>query len=737
MKSKKIKAPLSLAKALEYIGKPIFLLFTVCLVTVLAIYQLIKKSIHNLTLRKSKKNKNKKIVKTKKVKSLSLPHLSIPKLTLPKIRPLFIIGGTTSLLLVASFYYFILKDLPSPSLLKANLPALSTKILDRNGTLLYQIYKDENRSLITLSELPTNITNATLAAEDKNFYNHPGIDFSGIARAIVNNFSCTFNLEPCTSSLQGGSTITQQLIKNTLLSSERTITRKLKEVVLALRTESMFTKDEILEMYLNQVPYGGTAYGIEEASRQYLGKSVKDTTLAEAAFLTGLPVSPTTLSPFGTTPYLSKVRQHQVLERMVQLNMITENEKLEAVSEPLNLSASSSQILAPHFVMYVRSLLAKQFGESTLSRGGLTVTTTLDINLQNKMQQEINVELAKLNNLNVNNGAGLIISPKNGEILAMVGSRNFFDTTHDGQVNIILSERQPGSSIKPLTYALAFMRGMSPSSTIEDAPICFRQAGTSDYCPKNYDGNFHGKVTLKTALGSSYNIPAIKLLNSLGVENLVELARSMGINTWNDPSRFGLALTLGGGEVTMLDLSQAYSVFANNGTKVPLNPILRVQDASGNQLSVLGIQESSQVIPETVAFQINQTLSDNNARSPAFGFNSVLNIKNKTVAVKTGTTNNLRDNWTIGYTPDYLVATWVGNNDNSPMSSVVSGITGASPIWSRTMQSLLDGRADSPFTKPDSIVRARASCESKHYEYFIRGQEPKLNCDSTETGKVL
>jgi membrane peptidoglycan carboxypeptidase len=422
---------------------------------------------------------------------------------------------------------------------------------------------------------------------------------------------------------------------------------------------------------------------------------------------------------------------------MVQLNMITEDEKVKAVSESINLNPSSSQILAPHFVMYVRSLLAKEYGESTLSRGGLTVTTTLDLNLQNKLQQEINAELTKLKNLNVNNGAGLIISPKNGEILAMVGSRNFFDITSDGQVNITLSERQPGSSIKPLTYALAFMRGMNPSSTIDDAPICFRQQGSKDYCPKNYDGGYHGKVTLKTALGSSYNIPAIKLLNSLGVDNLVELARSMGISTWSDPSRFGLALTLGGGEVTMLDLSQAYSVFANNGTKVPLNPILKVQDASGNQLSLSQPSETTQVIPETVAFQINQTLSDNNARSPAFGFNSVLNIKNKTVAVKTGTTNNLRDNWTIGYTPDYLVATWVGNNDNSPMSSVVSGITGASPIWSRTMQSLLDGRSDTPFKKPDTIVRARASCESKHYEYFIKGQEPKLNCESLEAGKIL
>lgn len=721
---------LSLVKVLIYLGKPIFLMFTVSLIFTLTISQLINKSIHNLLLKTKAKFKRKK--KNKKNSIRPSLHFKIPRL-----RPLFIIGATTGLFLSLSFYYLILKDLPSPSELKSNPPALSTKILDRNGVLLYQIYKDENRSLIKLEQLPKYIIDATLAAEDKNFYTHIGIDPSGILRALRNNITCYFSPNACTSSLQGGSTITQQLIKNTLLTPERTLSRKLKEVVLALKTERMYTKNEILEMYLNQVPYGGTAYGIEEASKEYLGKSVKDTTLAEAAFLTGLPVSPTTLSPYGTTPYLSKIRQHQVLERMVQLGMITENEKLAATEASLNLNASSNQILAPHFVMYVRSLLASQLGETLLDRGGLTVTTTLDLSMQENLQNEINKELDNLKNLNVSNGAGLIINPKSGEILAMVGSRNFFDTKHDGQVNIVLSERQPGSSIKPLTYALAFMNGLSPSSTIDDAPICFRQTGSPDYCPKNYDGNFHGKVTLKTALGSSYNIPAIKLLNSLGVNNLVELARSMGITTWRDSSRYGLALTLGGGEVKMIDLAQAYSVFANGGILTPLNPILEIKDASGQSLKLNNTKLTRQVIPETVAFQINQTLSDNNARSPAFGYNSVLNIKNKTVAVKTGTTNNLRDNWTIGYTPEFLVATWVGNNNNSPMSQVVSGITGASPIWSRTMQNLLKERADLPFSKPETIVRARASCESKYYDFFIKGQEPKLNCENIEAGKIL
>lgn len=716
---------LSSSKILEYLGKPILIIIKSSLTILLRLTSLVKKILKKAKKRRYQKTKqriNRKVQKQNKRFRLS---------------PLFIFGLLTGVTIATTFYVYVLRDLPSPTILTTALPALSTKILDRNGILLYQIYKDENRSLVKLAELPTTLINATLAAEDKNFYHHPGIDPGGIIRAIVNNISCTFNFEPCTSSLQGGSTITQQLVKNTLLTSERTITRKLKEAVLAIAVEQTYSKEEILEMYFNQVPYGGTAYGVQEASRQYFGKNIQEVSLAEAAFLAGLPVSPTTLSPFGTTPYLAKIRQQQVLESMVALNLISENDKIGAVTEPLNLKANTGTILAPHFVMYVRSILSNALGETSLNRGGLTVTTTLDVNLQNTLQNEINLELEKLKSLNVTNGAGLIINPKTGEILAMVGSRNFFDTKNDGQVNITLAARQPGSSIKPLTYALAFMHGLSPSSTIDDSPICFRQTGSPDYCPKNYDGSFHGKVTLKTALGSSYNVPAIKLLNSLGVDNLVELARSMGITTWNDSTRFGLALTLGGGEVTMLDLSQAYSVFANNGIMTPINPILKIQDATGQSLKLKEAKSSTQVIPETVAFQINQTLSDNSARSPAFGYNSVLNIKNKTVAVKTGTTNNLRDNWTIGYTPDYLVATWVGNNDNSPMSRVVSGITGASPIWSRTMQSLLSEKEDQPFTKPDAIVRARASCDNKHYDYFIRGQEPRLNCETPETGQIL
>jgi len=703
------KSPLSVTKVLELLGKPLFFLFTII---TLLLYSL----LHTLSI---------SLLSVRKVR---LPSLHLPSIHI-KLNYSLCIGSFSALFLCTLFYLLILKDLPSVRLLSDSPPALTTKIYDRSGTLLYQIYKDENRSLVKLSDLPPHLIQATIAAEDKNFYHHFGIDPLGILRAATNNLTL--------GTTQGGSTLTQQLIKNTLLTPEKTFSRKLKELILSLLAEAHYSKEEILEMYFNQVPYGGTAYGIEQAAHSYLGKPAHDLTLAESAFLAGLPVSPTTLSPFGTTPYLAQIRQQQVLESMVKLNMITENEKVQAVNTPIHLISSNTQIRAPHFVMFVRDLLVKEYGEGIVSRGGLQVTTTLDLSIQEILQNQVTTELEKLSHLNVQNGAGMVVNPATGEILAMVGSRNFFDTSRDGQVNVTLQPRQPGSSIKPLTYTLAFMKGLSPSSTIDDSPICFKSQGSPDYCPKNYDGKFHGSVNLKTALASSYNIPAIKLLNSLGILNLIELARSMGITTWNDPSRFGLSLTLGGGEVKMYDLVQAYSVFANNGYKIQLNSILEVKDSNNNILPTTHDPlPKVQVIPESIAFQINSVLSDNFARSPAFGFNSVLNIKNHTVAVKTGTTNNLRDNWTIGYTPSYLVATWVGNNDNSSMSSVASGITGASPIWSRTITELLKEQPNSPFPQPSTIVKALVSCEPKRYDYFVKGTEPKIDC-SLPPGQIL
>ena len=761
------KSQLSLTKVLELIGKPTFFLFTISVVGVVTYLHLLKLFVQQLfgfvtQLNQGIQTQSSQIINIWRVRRSVPLRKSWPTAKMfsrtPinfRVRPGQTLWVLLPCILGGLFYWYILRGLPSVSLLANSTPALTTKIYDRHGTLLYQIYKDENRSLIKLADLPPHLINATIAAEDKNFYHHFGIDPLGIIRAAYNNFvNCLHPLKNTgvgrklgfkNCSPEGGSTLTQQLIKNTLLTPEKTLVRKLKEVVLSLQTETTYDKNTILEMYFNQVPYGGTAYGIEEAAQQYLGKSAKDLTLSESAFLAGLPIAPTILSPFGTQPYLAQVRQQQVLENMVKLGMITENEKVKSIATPLHLSSHNTQIRAPHFVMYVRDLLVKEFGETVVTRGGLTVTTTLDLNTQEILQNEIRTELMKLDKLNVKNGAGLVISPPTGQILAMVGSVDFFDTQNDGQVNVTLQKRQPGSSIKPITYSLAFLRGLSPSSIIEDSPVCFQQKGSPDYCPKNYDGRFHGKVTLKTALASSYNVPAVKLLKSLGVKNMVDLARSLGITTWEDSSRFGLSLTLGGGEVTMLDLASVYSVFANNGTKVPLTPIISVHGPTGSDLEGSAQPERSEgrsdpkeveVLSPAITFQINQILSDKVARAPAFGLNSILNIANHSVAVKTGTTNSLRDNWTFGYTPTLLVATWVGNNDNSPMSSVASGITGASPIWSRTISQLLQNEPLVPFTQPENIIKAKASCENNNYDYFIRGTEPKLDCNKPP-GQIL
>ena len=738
MRRKAKTKSLSFTKVLELIGKPAFFLFTIVVVSLATFLQLIK--FPSLKLPNPKPRKRKASVWRTFLKRNS--WLQAKKGSPAGDRR--VLMGTLLVFIFIFFafniYYFILRDLPSITLLTDSPPSLSTKIYDRSGELLYQIYKDENRSLIKLDQLPKYLKDATLAAEDKNFYHHFGVDPLGIIRATFNNLT--------KGTTQGGSTITQQLVKNTLLSPEKTFIRKIKELILSLQAESAYTKDQILEMYLNQVGYGGTAYGIEEAARQYFGKSARDLTLAESAMLAGLPISPTILSPFGTNPYLGKIRQQQVLESMVATNTITEDEKVSALATPLVFHPQGISIRAPHFVMYVKDLLVKEYGEAVVARGGLSVTTTLDLNLQNTLQTEINQELSTLTKLHVQNGAGLILDPKTGEVLAMVGSRNFFDSEHDGQVNITLQSRQPGSSIKPITYALALSSGATPSTTIDDTPICFTLTGQPNYCPKNYDGRFHGKVTLRTALASSYNIPAIKLLNTYGLPNMITLARNLGITTWDDPTRFGLSLTLGGGEITMLDLASVYSVFARGGTKVPLTSILSVKDSQGSDLvwevsstgdlakgqvgtpkvggdSPRGVQ----VLSPSVAYQINSILSDSGARAPAFGYSSVLNLPGKNVAVKTGTTNDLRDNWTFGYTQDYLVATWVGNNDNSSMSSVASGITGASPIWARTMKSLVKDHPPLPFSVPSNMIAVNLSCTEKpRYEYFVKGTAPKINC---------
>lgn len=646
------------------------------------------------------------------------------------------------------FYYYILKDLPQVTELSTIKPDLTTKIYDRNGILLYKIYKNENRSLVPLAEIPNHVIQATIAIEDQNFYQHPGFSIRGISRAFRSNLQ--------NESLQGGSTITQQLVKNTLLSPERTWERKVKEVVLSFIAEFYYSKDEILSMYLNQVPYGGSAYGVEEASQMYFGKSVRELDLAEAAFIAGLPASPTKYSPYGSNPEAAHVRQRQVIRRMVEDGYITNSMATEALSEEIAVVPLQSTILAPHFVMYVRDLLSEMYGSHMVENGGLEVTTSLDLALQNQAQTVVSNEINNLARLNVKNGAALITQPKTGEILAMVGSTNYFDSTNDGQVNVTTRLRQPGSSIKPLTYAMALERGLTPATVIPDTPVCFQSVGSPPYCPKNYDNRFRGRVTLRQSLAGSYNVPAVKTLAQFSVNDLIDKAEAMGISTWTERNRFGLALTLGGGEVKMTDMAVAYGVFANQGIKVPLQPILEVKTADGRVLAkkpcldtktnkVVECQ-SEQVVDPRVAYQITNILSDNDARAPAFGLNSVLHIPGQEVAVKTGTTNNLRDNWTIGYTSDFLVAVWVGNNDNTRMSYIASGITGASPIWNKLIVSMIDPQKQHLFTPPTNLAKvsicsitgtlACNGCPARD-EYFIPGTEPSNHCSSEQIARIL
>ncbi len=634
-------------------------------------------------------------------------------------------------------YDLLFLKLPSPLDLTRKDQVVSTRIMDRNGNLLYQIYEDENRTPIPLQQIPPYVIQATISIEDKEFYRHHGFSIRGIVRAVFSNATHE-------DSLQGGSTITQQLVKNRLLTSERTMKRKVRELLLSILVEGTYSKDEILEMYLNQVPYGGATYGIEEAAWRYFNKPASDLTLAEGALLAGLPQSPSQYSPFGANPELAYMRQEEVLRRMVEDAYITPEQKQAALSQSLNFRMDSIDIKAPHFVMYIKKILAEQFSEDLLNTGGLEVRTTLDLDLQTAAQQEITSQVNALHGLRVNNGAALVTNPKTGEILAMVGSKDYFDFAHDGQVNVVLRPRQPGSSIKPLTYAIAFEQGQTPSTMIEDAPVSYQVAGSPVYAPQNYDSKYHGKVSIRQALGSSYNIPAVKTLASIGVETMIDKAEAIGFTTWQDRKRFGLSLTLGGGEVLMTEMAKLYGTFANSGETVDLNPILEVRNYKGEVLyrnecvfenNCFKVKNFS----AKTAYQITDILADNTARTPAFGPRSVLYIPNQEVAVKTGTTNSLRDNWTIGYTADRLVAVWVGNNDNTPMSYIASGVTGASPIWNSIMRLLLDQNNPHKFTLPEGLIKVKVctqtgtlpclGCPTVAEELFELGQEPRKACN--------
>ncbi len=768
-------------RILVLIGKPLYFLFAGIFIGVGAIAKTttstvskIKKAweIHKKT--KKKIQKQKRIKKEKKIFAkkqfiffkfpkigtvLRLKELKIDLLELElveKIKRLFARGISRyqklrlrrrafSIFILITFFAFVLysyfaifKGLPSPKELTIRQPEVSTKIYDRNGELLYKIYKDKNRTIVPLSQVPNHVRLATLAAEDAEFYSHPGFSIKGIFRAVVRNLK--------TDTIQGGSTITQQLVKNTLLSSEKTITRKIKEVVLSIGVEANYSKDQILEMYLNEVSYGGTAYGIEEASLSYFGKDVQNLTLSEAALLAGLPKSPTLYSPFNSNPEVSIGRQREVLHLMVVNKYITEEEEIKAKNERLSFVPNKTKIKAPHFVMYVRKLLVDKYGEEMVEKGGLEVFTSLDLSIQELAEKAVSDEVSKLKGLRVGNGAALVVNPQTGEILAMVGSKDFFDITEDGQVNVITSVRQPGSSIKVVNYTYALENGYTPASVIDDSPVTYNMAGTTPYSPVNYDGKFRGRITLRSALAESRNIPAVKVLSSYGVANMIEQGREMGITTWGDSSNYGLSLTLGGGAVTALELSSVYSTLANYGEKPESMPILEIKDYKGKIIEE-NVAKTTQVVSPQVAFLLTDILKDNSARAPAFGFNSYLNIKNHPeVAVKTGTSNDLRDNWTAGYSQDYLVITWVGNNDNSPMSRIASGVTGASPIWNKIMSGILVDTPSIDWKAPDGVSRVNIcsitgtlpcdGCPTKQ-EWFMDANKPTKYCSPEQIKQIV
>ncbi|MFZ5424825.1 MAG: transglycosylase domain-containing protein [Patescibacteria group bacterium] len=610
-------------------------------------------------------------------------------------------------------------SLPQPSLLLETEHNKSTKILDRNGKLLYEIYVDKKYDPVPLNEIPDYVVNATLAIEDDAFYFHKGVrplSMLRAAKAIVLD-----------DHLQGGSTITQQLVKNVLLSPERTFQRKLKEGVLALRVEHTFTKNEILEMYLNNIPYGGTAWGIQAASKKFFNKKVQDLSLAEAAYLVILPSAPTTYSPYDGDKDLAKSKQHFVLDKMHELGYISKAEADLAKNEELVFATPVEYIRAPHFVSYIRSELVKLYGERMVDFGGLTVTTSLNIDLQDKVQEIVAEEVAKSNDLNITNGAAVVLDSENGEILAHVGSINYFDKEHDGAFDVVTAYRSPGSTIKAVTYALALDSGLTPVTQINDSPFTVQAYGQT-YSPVNYDGKFHGRVSLRTALANSYNIPAVKLVKALGPDKMVALGKSMGLTNWEVDGSYGLAITLGGKEVRLLDLANVYATLSRNGIYKDTTGLLSVKDALGNEI-YRDTRESKRVVSEGASYLLTHILSDSRARLPAFGINSFLDIDGYSVAVKTGTSDEKRDNLTVGYTPSYVVAVWVGNNDYSPMNKqLASGLSGAAPMWNRIMTRTLEGSSPEHFEMPSNVfVFTDSNCNNK-VEVFIKGTEPERLC---------
>ncbi len=661
-------------------------------------------------------------------------------------------------------YAYFTQDLPEPEMVGVETIQESfktTKIYDRTGkVVLYEIYDPYggNRTLVPLSRIPDYLKTATIVMEDKHFYTNPGFDIRGLARAFINNLRGL--------PVQGASSITQQLIKNVIIPPEermeRSYRRKIKELILAWELSRRYPgragKDMILEWYLNTINYGNLAYGVQAAAETYFGKDVSELTLAEAAMLVPIPQYPA-INPLSNDPVLRQkaiARRNLVLDQMYLHGYLTAEEAYAAKQEPYipPKRVHNETILAPHFVMYVRRILEERFGSELLYRGGLRVYTTLDLDWQSKAEEVAKNHIRKLQEeeRDVTNAAVVVLDPRTAEIKAMMGSLDYFDPTIDGQVNMAISPRQPGSAFKPFTYVTAFMQGYTPATLVMDVRTSFSDEPYPPYAPENYDRRYHGPVLLRYALANSYNIPAVKLMHLVGVRNVIDTAHRMGINTLTRDD-YGLSLTLGGGEISLLDMVYAYSVFANmgimRGEPVPLEKrrpgfreldpvaILRVEDSNGNVLYEYKGPEERQILPPQPAYLINDILSDNRARLASFGANNKLQIS-RPAAVKTGSTNDWRDAWTIGYTPQIVIGVWVGNADNHPMKNV-PGSRGAAPIWHDLAEYILASMPEEDFFVPDGLVQVEVCsksgllptdlCPERHTEIFIEGTEPKTYCN--------
>lgn len=613
------------------------------------------------------------------------------------------IGTLLGLIATVAVFAWYSKDLPNPnSVIRRE--GFVSKIYDRNGKLLYDLYKDTKRTTVSNDEVPASLRQAVVAIEDKDFYKHKGFDPLTLVRIPYN---LIFKQR-----LVGGSTLTQQLVKNAILeTNERTVSRKVKEFILAVTIDSKFSKDDILLMYLNEAPYGGPNWGAGTASEAYFGKPLKDINLAESVILAGIPQRPNVFNPNSKTPKAYVTRAEAVLNKMVESGYISKEKAEETKKEVDNYKfyTNKNVLEAPHFVFWVRDQLIKTFGENAIELG-LKVTTSLDLAVQEKVQRIVSEEIDKAEKLGISNGAALVLDPRDGQVLAMVGSRGYGSTQTDGQVNVVLRPRQPGSSIKPITYLLALQRGYTPASMVIDAPVSLPVVGQKNYEPVNYSGKFLGPITLSQALGNSINTTAVKLVARFGVETMLKQAYLMGIDSLEPNSEnlknLGFSITLGGGEVKMIELASAYSSFANGGKKVDPVGILQVEDRSGREVLNFRANLDKQVMTPQEAFLISNILYENSNREITFGAQNGLIVPGYQVAVKTGTTNNKRDNWTIGWTPNLLVATWVGNNDGTPMLKVASGVSGASPIWKKITMELITKRPKEDFPIPEGIMKS-------------------------------